>query len=322
MENRKPAQIPLMPLTQFQAAVASILAGNRTPNSHLAGGAALHIHPTALRLTNDLDYFQDSEELAAAKAREDLATLKKHGYTVDVRLATGTFTRAIVSKGSNSTKVEWCYESSFRFFPAIKDKRAGFRLHPVDLAINKVNALANRQAPRDFVDVLFINRNYLSLGAMAWAASGRFPGMPPPFFLEQLARQTAVYGPEAAKDMQSAIDALQFVNTKTSTDLATLRIEWAEALKAARKLINWLPKDTVGCLFIDSKTGRIVTPRNKEHLSTLKTLQPQAGGIIPSVGETSLLAGTPAAKQAFESDYSLKDIPAEKSPKPGVEPEF
>jgi len=37
-----------MPLTPFQAGIAGILARNRTPESHLAGGGALHIHPAAL----------------------------------------------------------------------------------------------------------------------------------------------------------------------------------------------------------------------------------------------------------------------------------
>jgi len=305
MGNCGPHQGSFMPLTSFQADIAKILAGNRTPESQLAGGAALHIHPAALRLTNDLDYFQDSEELAASKAGEDMDALRKRGYTVDVRLATGTFTRAIVSKGRETTKVEWCYESNFRFFPAIKDNRVGYRLHPIDLAINKVNALANRQAPRDFVDVLFINRNYLSLGAMVWAASSRFPGMPPPFLLEQLARQTAVYGPGAAADMQEAIASLRFTNAKQTFDLPALRMEWNESMEAARKLIGWLPKITIGCLFVDGKTGRIVTPRDEKHLSTLKTLQPHAGGVLPLVGEGLLLAGSPAARKAFEADYGL-----------------
>jgi len=48
MGNRRTHQITLMPLTPFQAGIAGILARNRTPESHLAGGGALHIHPAAL----------------------------------------------------------------------------------------------------------------------------------------------------------------------------------------------------------------------------------------------------------------------------------
>jgi hypothetical protein len=46
-----------MPLTSFQESVARLLSGNRTEDSHLAGGAALHLHPNSKRYSNDLDYF-------------------------------------------------------------------------------------------------------------------------------------------------------------------------------------------------------------------------------------------------------------------------
>ena len=294
-----------MPLTKFQAEVARLLAGNRTPESHLAGGAALHIEPAAFRFSNDLDYFQDSEALAVSKAREDLAALQQHGYFVNVRLVTGTFTRAVVSRGGDSTKVEWCHESNYRFFPAVPDKRVGWRLHPVDLAINKVSALAGRQAPRDFLDVIFINRGYLSLGAMVWASSERFPGMMPPFLLEQLARQTAVYGPETTAEIQVALDGMKF-NAGSRPSLPALRMEWIGAVDAARKLIGWLPESTAGSLFLDKKTGRIVTPRDERHLATLKTLQPRAGGVLPAVGESQLLAADPVARKAFRANYNLE----------------
>ena len=45
-----------MPLTEFQAAIARLLATNRSPDSYLAGGAALHIEPNSKRYSNDLDY--------------------------------------------------------------------------------------------------------------------------------------------------------------------------------------------------------------------------------------------------------------------------
>ena len=299
-----------MPLTPFQSAVAKLLAANRTPESHLAGGAALHLHSGTPRFTNDLDYFQDNEELALAKAKADVAMLRQKGYQVEIRVETPAFTRAFASKGGESTKIEWCHESNYRFFPAIKDKLVGYRLHPIDLAINKLNALAFRQVYRDFVDAVYINRNYLSLGAMVWASSGRFPGMPPPFFLEQLARQTAIYGPEAAESISAAIDKLMLTGARMPRDFATMRMEWSVAMRDARKLIEWLPENTMGRLFIDGKTGRIVTPRDEEHLSTLKTLQPHAGGVLPAVGESPLLAGNPAAKKAFEADYGLGDVQA------------
>ncbi len=46
-----------MPLRPFQAKVALLLSENRTEDSPLAGGAALHFMPNLLRFSVDLDYF-------------------------------------------------------------------------------------------------------------------------------------------------------------------------------------------------------------------------------------------------------------------------
>jgi len=45
-----------MPLTEYQAELARLLAVNRTPDSYLAGGAALLIEPSSERYSNDLDF--------------------------------------------------------------------------------------------------------------------------------------------------------------------------------------------------------------------------------------------------------------------------
>jgi len=59
------------------------------------------------------------------------------------------------------------------------DPLRGPLLHPVDLAINKVLALAGRDEPRDFVDILFVHARVLPLGAICWAAVGKDSGFTP-----------------------------------------------------------------------------------------------------------------------------------------------
>ncbi len=61
----------LMPLTSFQTDLATLLAQNRTPDSYLAGGAALHFAPNSKRYSNDLDYFHDSVERVASAFADD-----------------------------------------------------------------------------------------------------------------------------------------------------------------------------------------------------------------------------------------------------------
>jgi hypothetical protein len=46
----------------------------------------------------------------------------------------------------------------------MKHDVAGFQLHPIDLAINKLLALAGRNEPRDFLDIMEVHRQVLALG--------------------------------------------------------------------------------------------------------------------------------------------------------------
>ena len=73
--------------------------------------------------------------------------------------------------------------------PPVRDELGGFLLHPVDLAVNKTLALAGRDEPRDYADILFIHERILPLGALCWAAAGKDPGFTPLSLLELLRRR-------------------------------------------------------------------------------------------------------------------------------------
>jgi hypothetical protein len=55
-----------MPLTLFQRAVARVLAANRNPESHVAGGAVINRGEAGLRISDDLDIFHDVAASVAA----------------------------------------------------------------------------------------------------------------------------------------------------------------------------------------------------------------------------------------------------------------
>ena len=75
------------------------------------------------------------------------------------------------------------------FFPVQPDPELGFVLHPLDGATNKVLARAGRGERRDYLDVLFLHRNVLSLGgALAWAAGGKNAGFTVQFLVEEAQR--------------------------------------------------------------------------------------------------------------------------------------
>lgn len=79
--------------------------------------------------------------------------------------------------------------------PPVRDQLGGFLLHEIDLATSKTLALAGRDEPRDFVDILFVHERVLPLGGLVWAAVGKDPGFSPLSLLELLKRRGR-YQPE------------------------------------------------------------------------------------------------------------------------------
>jgi hypothetical protein len=236
-----------MPLTGFQEGVARLLSADRSEDSYLAGGAALHIEPNSKRYSNDLDYFHDSEERVASAFAADKALLESHGFTVELGMSQPGFVRALVRKGTDATKIEWVRDSAWRFMPALRDPIAGFLLHPVDLAVNKLLALVGRDEPRDFVDILDAHERILSLGALCWAAAGKDPGYTPPLLLSLLQRR----GRYRAEDFAR-------LHLREPMDLTRLKERWMQALDDAGAFIAARRPEELGCLYYSRSKARFV----------------------------------------------------------------
>jgi hypothetical protein len=294
-----------MPLTQLQADIARRIAVNRSPSSHLAGGAGLHLEPDTPRTSADLDYFHDAEALVGQAFAADRALLESAGYSVAVTLSQPGFVRAIVGRGGDETKVDWAHDSAWRFLPPISDPRVGYRLHPLDLAINKVLALAGRDEPRDFLDVIYVHRKYLSLGSLCWAAAGKDPGFSPAMLVEMLARK----GRYRADDFAG-------LTLVSKPDMADLKRTWIEAIAAARLLARELPPDDAGCLYWNPATKRFVTPAGDA--SRLRRHFGSQGGILPSIGESTAIDNDPAAKRLLEGKVTPDILPS--APMPRTKP--
>lgn len=161
-----------MPLTAFQEELGRLLAVNRSEDSYLASGAAILAAPNSRRFSRDLDYFQDSAERVATAFAADGRLLVAAGCTLTTEISQPGYIRALVRRSKEATKLEWAQESTWRFMPVMRSEEFGYQLHPVDLAMNKVLALAGRDEPRDLVDTLFLHETLLPLGALVWAATG------------------------------------------------------------------------------------------------------------------------------------------------------
>lgn len=237
-----------MPLTPLQREVARILASHRNPESYLAGGAVINRVPGGIRISDDLDIFHDLAASVAASAAADSLALRDAGFSVTWTLRGEAIFRAEAARGEDRVRLDWTTDSAFRFFPVIPDSEFGYCLHQADLATNKVLALAGRVEIRDFLDVLFLDRTYLSLGASVWAACGKDQGYTPALLLDFTNRHCRFQ----QRDLQAE-------HLARPVDLTELKTQWLAAREQAEQLFALLPAEELGCLYLDAD-GDPVTP--------------------------------------------------------------
>lgn len=237
-----------MPLGPFEKEILRVLAANRNPDSYLGGATVLHQSPGSPRTSRDVDVFHDTAESMTKSAELDVATLLKEGFRVELEKPQETFRRAIIERAGRTSKIEWVFHSAFRFFPVQPDPELGWRLNFWDAATNKTLALFGRHEFRDYVDVNFLHRDHLHLGALVWAAAGKDPGLTPELILDWISRHV-FYDPEQVKK----------VNLNQPFDLVKMKREWMEIIEKSQTLVEKLPMEEIGCFYLDS-AGKPVCP--------------------------------------------------------------
>ena len=271
-----------MPLTDYQRRLLADLADADRNDRYLAGGAALHFSPNSVRYSDDLDFFHDSEERVARAFTADRGRLEAKGYEVEVEASLPGFVRAIITRGTDATRVDWAHDSAWRFMPLVRDPLGGLLLHPVDLAVNKVLALAGRDEPRDFVDMLFAQEHILPLAGLCWAAPGKDPGFTPLSLLELLKRR--------GKNRPEDFARLSLVEP---FDLVRAKGEWLAALADTEAFARGRPGSEAGCLYYSGTAGRFMVPEPGRSLEE-QGVTPHFGapfGVVPRVtGERIELA--------------------------------
>ncbi len=230
-----------MPLTSLQKDVLKLLASHRSPESHVGGGVALNRTDTSPRFSKDIDVFHDQLDGVLVSAETDVKALREAGFQVEWLSRQAALQRATLKSKTEELGLDWCHDSAFRFLPAQHDAEFGYSLHPADVATNKALALANRSEVRDYVDILQLHVNYLSLGAICWAACGKDPGFTPWSLLEMQKRHVAY--------RQEQLDGL-FLTRPLS--LVEMKGQWIRAVEEAESLFGRLPVEEVGCLYLSA----------------------------------------------------------------------
>jgi hypothetical protein len=161
--------------------------------------------------------------------------------------------------------------------PLVRDELGGLLLHPIDLATNKVLALAGRDEPRDFVDILFVHHRVLPLAAVCWAAVGKDPGFTPLSLLELLKRRGRYQREDFAR-----------LHLAEPFDLAGAKQTWLAALADANAFAHERPPEESGCLYYSTGLRQFVVPRPDASLVDQGVVPHfgTPGGVLPRMAES------------------------------------
>jgi hypothetical protein len=264
-----------MPLTKLQAEIFSIIAGNRDPESYVAGSTPLNINQA--RFSGDIDIFHDREEGVAKSALKDFESLQNAGFELNwLRQQPLIYSAEVAKRGRQgiqraATKLEWVADSDYRFFPVLNDPVFGYVLHPVDLALNKVGAAAGRRAIRDLVDTVTVHEHVLPLGALIWASVEKSPGFTPEGLIDEIRRNSRYH-----------LREWEALESETPIDPADVLERLREALESAETFVREMPSTHWGLLFL--KDGKVVQPDPKR-LGEYETHAGRRRGHWPSSSE-------------------------------------
>lgn len=231
-----------MALTKFQRALCHVLATSRNGQaSYVAGAVALNALADAPRISRDIDLFHDSQEALQYAWNADRATLQHHGYSIEIVRERPAYIEAVVGQRSERVLVQWLQDSAFRFFPLQAHPDFGWTLHPLDLATNKLLALAGRVEVRDWIDMITCHQMMQPLGLLAFAACGKDPGYNPLMLLDEASR--------ASRYSRAEVEMLDWDGAVP--DAEKLSRTWKTALREAEEMVTMLPSENLGDCILD-----------------------------------------------------------------------
>lgn len=268
-----------MPLTALQKDVLIILAGQRSEESHFAGGIVLNASEDSPRFSRDFDIFHELAEEVTRASNRDVAGLRGAGFQVETPSRysewekESTFRRARVCRGAEWVEIDWAADSAFRFFPIERDPVLGWRLHRFDVATNKALTLSARTETRDYVDIVELHKTF-PLAAICWAACGKDPGFTPLSLLKMIRRFARVNPTELDKIKARSLDPVA---------LKTAWIEMSDEAEAKMvRVADERPDLPIGVAFVDSagRPGWIGDePSLQPHAPTVRGCWPTVHGL-------------------------------------------
>ena len=214
-------------LEQQRAAAALVLEVISDAGFALAGSGAIREHGLSDRPTRDVDLFTNNTASAsfAAAVERAVTALTDHGHQVVLVRSAARFARLAVT-GSDGYQFEVDLGVDWRAHEPVR-LQVGPVLALADAVANKVGALFNRAAARDYLDVDTIRQSgRFSDDELLRLAVEHDPGFDPVLFAEQLGKVIRVQA-SALTEYGVSHDQVQALQDRLTTWQQHLQVRHA-----------------------------------------------------------------------------------------------
>ena len=144
----------------------------------LTGGTALSAFYLQHRYSDDIDLFTEQEQrvIHIIPVLKDLAVEMK--AALDITKEFSTFIEAFLSREKEAIKLHFAQDAPYRLQKIIANKKYGILIdNELDIACNKMSALFDRYAEKDFVDLFFLSKEFIPFNRLFEQARKKHGGM-------------------------------------------------------------------------------------------------------------------------------------------------
>lgn len=131
-------------------------------NIFLTGGTALSAFYLFHRFSEDMDFFTELEgEIPqSVPILKDIA--RELNGRIEIRKEFTTFVEVFFSRKDEKVKIHFAQDTPFRLRKINWDKTYNILIdNLLDIACNKISALFDRSAEKDFVDIYFLSKEFM-----------------------------------------------------------------------------------------------------------------------------------------------------------------
>lgn len=147
-------------------------------NFFLTGGTALSAFYLQHRYSEDIDFFTEQEQMVprVVPIVKNISTLVNG--RVEIAREFTTFVEAFLSRGAETIRLHFAQDAPYRLQKIVKNEEHGVYVdNELDIACNKLSALFDRYAEKDFVDVYFLSREFMPFDKLFEHARKKHGGM-------------------------------------------------------------------------------------------------------------------------------------------------